>query len=228
AGAVPDRFAGAPAGLSGRLQEIPQSRAFHLAPDCLGVRQAGPEQPGLPGGPQRADRGGRLLSGAGAGRDRPFFQALQGTAVRPVNIHPAPDPPAFPDGGGGGAGHLRSLGRFQVPKNTGKPVTIRLGGNMKVILKENVEHLGSIGDIVKVAPGFARNYLVPKGFAIEATEKNAKALAHTKAHLEYKKNRVLEAAKQLAARIEGISLTIAHQAGADDRLFGAVTNMELA
>ena len=99
---------------------------------------------------------------------------------------------------------------------------------MKVILKENVEHLGSIGDIVKVAPGFARNYLVPKGFAIEATEKNAKALAHTKAHLEYKKNRVLEAAKQLAARIEGISLTIAHQAGADDRLFGAVTNMELA
>jgi len=99
---------------------------------------------------------------------------------------------------------------------------------MKVILKENVEHLGSIGDIVKVAPGFARNYLVPKGFAIEATEKNAKALAHTKAHLEYKKNRVLEAAKQLAARIEGISLTIAHQAGADDRLFGAVTNMALA
>src|SRR5690242_16439645 len=99
---------------------------------------------------------------------------------------------------------------------------------MKVILKENVENLGSIGDIVKVAPGYARNYLVPKGFAIEATEKNAKALAHTKAHLEYKKNRVLEAAKQLGAKIEALSLSIAHQAGADDRLFGAVTNMELA
>ena len=99
---------------------------------------------------------------------------------------------------------------------------------MKVILKENVEHLGHIGDIVKVAPGYARNYLLPKGFAIEATEKNAKALEHAKRHLEYKKNKVLEAAKQLAAKIEGLALTIAHQAGADDRLFGAVTNMELA
>jgi large subunit ribosomal protein L9 len=99
---------------------------------------------------------------------------------------------------------------------------------MKVILKENVEHVGHIGDIVKVAPGYARNYLVPKGLAIEATEKNAKALEHTKRHLEYKKNRVLEAAKQLAGRIEALTLSIAHQAGADDRLFGAVTNMELA
>jgi large subunit ribosomal protein L9 len=99
---------------------------------------------------------------------------------------------------------------------------------MKVILKENVEHLGSIGDIVKVAPGYARNFLLPKSFAIEATEKNAKELAHTKKHLEYKKNRVLEAAKLLVAKIEGLALTIAHQSGADDKLFGAVTNMELA
>jgi len=99
---------------------------------------------------------------------------------------------------------------------------------MKVILQENVENLGHIGDIVKVAPGYARNFLLPKGLAIEATEKNAKALAHTKKHLEYKKNRVLEAAKQLAAKIEGIALSIAHQSGADDRLFGAVTNIELA
>jgi large subunit ribosomal protein L9 len=99
---------------------------------------------------------------------------------------------------------------------------------MKVILKENVEHLGHIGDIVKVAPGYARNFLLPKGFAIQATEKNAKALDHMKRHLEYKKNRVLEAAKQIVAKIEALTLSIAHQAGADERLFGAVTNMELA
>jgi len=99
---------------------------------------------------------------------------------------------------------------------------------MKVILQENVEHLGHIGDIVKVAPGYARNFLLPKGLAVEATEKNAKALEHTKRHLEYKKNRVLEAAKLLAGKIEALTLSIAHQAGADDRLFGAVTNMELA
>src|SRR5512133_1439271 len=99
---------------------------------------------------------------------------------------------------------------------------------MKLILKENIENLGSIGDIVKVAPGYARNYLLPKGFAIEATEKNAKALEHAKRHLEYKKNRVLEAAKLVAGKIEALNLSIAHQAGADDRLFGAVTNIELA
>ena len=99
---------------------------------------------------------------------------------------------------------------------------------MKVILKENVEHLGHIGDIVKVAPGYARNFLLPKGFAIEATEKNAKALDHMKRHLEYKKNRVLEAARVIAGKIEGLTLAISHQSGADDKLFGAVTNMELA
>ncbi len=99
---------------------------------------------------------------------------------------------------------------------------------MKVILKENIETLGSIGDIVKVAPGYARNYLLPKGFAIEATEKNAKALDHVKRHLEYKKNKVLEQARQLAARVEALVLVITHQAGEEGKLFGAVTNMELA
>lgn len=99
---------------------------------------------------------------------------------------------------------------------------------MKVILKENVEHLGHIGDIVKVAPGYARNYLLPKGLVVEATERNAKALEHTKRHLEYKKNKVLEAARGLAARIEALSLSISHQAGEEGKLFGAVTNKELA
>ncbi|HEX5773140.1 MAG TPA: 50S ribosomal protein L9 [Geomobilimonas sp.] len=99
---------------------------------------------------------------------------------------------------------------------------------MKVILKENVENLGHIGDVVKVAPGYARNFLIPKGFAIEATLKNTKALDHEKRQLEYKKNKVLEAAKQLAAKIEGLALTIAHQAGEEGKLFGAVTNIELA
>ncbi|ACM19932.1 ribosomal protein L9 [Geotalea daltonii FRC-32] len=99
---------------------------------------------------------------------------------------------------------------------------------MKVILKENLDNLGHIGDIVKVAPGYARNYLLPKGLALEATTKNAKALDHAKKHLEYKKNKVLEQARQFAARIEGIALTLSHQAGEEGKLFGAVTNMELA
>ncbi|QSV46101.1 50S ribosomal protein L9 [Geobacter benzoatilyticus] len=99
---------------------------------------------------------------------------------------------------------------------------------MKVILKENLENLGHIGDVVKVAPGYARNYLLPKGYAIEATEKNAKALDHAKRQLEYKRNKVLEQAKAFAARIESLTLSIVHQAGEEGKLFGAVTNMELA
>ena len=99
---------------------------------------------------------------------------------------------------------------------------------MKVILKENIDTLGHIGDIVKVAPGYARNYLVPKGLAIEATLKNAKELDHVKRQMEYKKNKLLEQVKGLAAKIEALTLTLVHQAGEEGKLFGSVTNMELA
>jgi len=99
---------------------------------------------------------------------------------------------------------------------------------MKVILKENIETLGAIGDIVKVAPGYARNYLIPKGYAVEATTRNAKELEHTKRQMEYKKNKVLELARNLAAKIESTPVTLQHQAGEGDKLFGSVTNMELA
>ena len=99
---------------------------------------------------------------------------------------------------------------------------------MKVILKENIDTLGHIGDIVKVAPGYARNFLVPKGFAIEATEKNAKALEHDKRQLAYKKNKALESARNLAAKLEGLAIELVHQAGEEGKLFGSVTNMEIA
>ncbi len=99
---------------------------------------------------------------------------------------------------------------------------------MKVILKENIETLGHIGDIVKVAPGYARNFLLPKGLAIEATSRNAKELEHTKRQMEYKKNKVREQATHLAAKLEALSIVLPHQAGEGDKLFGAVTNMEIA
>ncbi len=99
---------------------------------------------------------------------------------------------------------------------------------MKVILKENIEHLGQIGDVVKVAPGYARNYLLPKSFAIEATEKNSKALEHAKRQLAYKKNKTLEAAKNLVAKLEALVVQLNHQAGEEGKLFGSVTNMEIA
>jgi len=99
---------------------------------------------------------------------------------------------------------------------------------MKVILQENMEHLGHIGDVVKVAPGYARNFLIPKGFAMLANERNTKALEHAKRQLEYKKNKVLELAKGIAAKIEALVLNLVHAAGEEGKLFGSVTNMELA
>jgi large subunit ribosomal protein L9 len=99
---------------------------------------------------------------------------------------------------------------------------------MNVILKENIDTLGHIGDIVKVAPGYARNYLLPKGYAVEATEKNAKALEHVKRQMAYKKDKVTEAAKLLLAKLEGLTVELVHQAGVEGKLFGAVTNMEIA
>jgi large subunit ribosomal protein L9 len=99
---------------------------------------------------------------------------------------------------------------------------------MKVILTENIETLGHIGDIVKVAPGYARNYLLPKKFAIVATEKNAKALDHVKRQMAYKKDKVSESARLLLAKLEELKVELTHQAGVEGKLFGSVTNMEIA
>ena len=99
---------------------------------------------------------------------------------------------------------------------------------MQIILKENIETLGHIGDIVKVAPGYARNYLLPKGLAVEATEKNAKALEHVKRQMAYKKDKALESARHLAAKLGELSIELLHKAGEEGKLFGSVTNMEIA
>jgi large subunit ribosomal protein L9 len=99
---------------------------------------------------------------------------------------------------------------------------------MQVILKENIDTLGHIGDIVKVAPGYARNYLLPKGLAVEATVKNAKELEHVKRQMAYRKDKALESAKNLAAKLSGTPVALLHKAGEEGKLFGSVTNMEIA
>ena len=99
---------------------------------------------------------------------------------------------------------------------------------MKLILTENIETLGQIGDIVKVAPGYARNYLLPKGLAIEATAKNAKALDHAKRQMAYKKNKALESSRNLAEKLSAVNVTLSHKAGEEGKLFGSVTTMEIA
>ena len=70
---------------------------------------------------------------------------------------------------------------------------------MKIILTENVENLGNIGDLVKVKPGYARNYLVPRGLAMEANERNVKELDHQKRQLAHKMQKISDAANLLKA-----------------------------
>jgi len=95
-------------------------------------------------------------------------------------------------------------------------------------LNENIETLGHIGDIVKVAPGYARNYLLPQKLAVAATAGNAKALEHAKRQLAYKKNKALETSKNLAEKLGSLAINLIHQAGEEGKLFGSVTNMEIA
>lgn len=98
---------------------------------------------------------------------------------------------------------------------------------MEIILTENVDGVGIIGDVVKVKDGFARNYLVPKGLAVAANARNVKELEHQKRQLERKRQRVTEAAEVLKQRIEASPLVISHKAGEEGKLYGAVTSMEL-
>jgi len=98
---------------------------------------------------------------------------------------------------------------------------------MEIILTENVDGLGTIGDQVKVKPGYARNYLVPQGMAVVADSRNVKELEHQKRQLERKRQRVTEAAEVLKQRIEAAPLESTHKAGEEGKLYGAVTSMEL-
>ena len=99
---------------------------------------------------------------------------------------------------------------------------------MKVILKEDVKKIGSMGQIVTVADGFARNYLVPKGLAVEANIKNMKSLEHAKRVIQEKAKKVKASVQDFADRLSKISLVIKAKAGEEGKLFGSVTTMDIA
>ena len=99
---------------------------------------------------------------------------------------------------------------------------------MRVILKEDVAHLGNMGDIVKVADGYGRNYLLPQGLAELATEERANAFAHQKAMIEHKKAKLHKEAEALQEKINGIAITLARAAVKDEtRIHGSVTNRDI-
>lgn len=98
---------------------------------------------------------------------------------------------------------------------------------MKVILNQNVENLGHVGDVVNVKGGYARNFLLPRGLGMIATKGNKAAVDHHLRVLEKKKVEMLAEAKKTAASIEKISITVSKQVGEDEKIFGSVTTAEL-
>ncbi|HET7547428.1 MAG TPA: 50S ribosomal protein L9 [Usitatibacter sp.] len=99
---------------------------------------------------------------------------------------------------------------------------------MQVILMEKVVNLGGLGDVVKVKDGFARNFLIPQGKAKRATDANLKEFEGRRAELERKANEQLTDAQEKGAKLEGLKVEIAQKAGVDGRLFGSVTNADIA
>lgn len=99
---------------------------------------------------------------------------------------------------------------------------------MEVILRQAVENLGKPGDLVAVKAGYARNYLIPRGFALAANEGNKKRIEQQKTRLEAAENERRGAAQQLADRLEQVSLTFSARVGEEEKLFGSVTAADIA
>lgn len=99
---------------------------------------------------------------------------------------------------------------------------------MEIILRQAIEKLGNPGDIVKVSPGFARNYLLPRGLAYEATAGNRKRIEQERQRLESAENERRATAQQLADRLEQVSLTFSARVGDEGKLFGSVTAGDIA
>lgn len=99
---------------------------------------------------------------------------------------------------------------------------------MEVILRQAIENVGNPGDIVKVSNGYARNYLLPRGLAYEATAANRKRIAQEKARLESAENERRGRAQSLAERLEAVSLTFSARVGEEEKLFGSVTASDIA
>ncbi len=99
---------------------------------------------------------------------------------------------------------------------------------MEVILRQAVDNLGHPGDVVTVSAGFARNYLLPRGFAYEATAGNKKRMEQERERLEAAESSRREAAEEIAKKLEPVSLTFSARVGEEGKLFGSVTTADIA
>jgi large subunit ribosomal protein L9 len=99
---------------------------------------------------------------------------------------------------------------------------------MEVILKQDVKNLGDKDDVVTVKPGYGRNYLLPKGYAILATTSARKVLAENLKQAQFKQEKIRKDADDIATRLESVKLTIGAKAGETGKIFGAINTIQIA
>lgn len=99
---------------------------------------------------------------------------------------------------------------------------------MEVILKETIETLGQEGDIVKVKPGYARNYLLPRKLAVLASDGNRAMLEQERAAIEVRRAKARQESESLSKKLSGVTIVIEQRVGQEDRLFGSVTAADIA
>ncbi|MFH1491257.1 MAG: 50S ribosomal protein L9 [Pseudomonadota bacterium] len=99
---------------------------------------------------------------------------------------------------------------------------------MKLILSQDMDDLGYEGDIVNVAKGYGRNYLIPRGFALEANRQNIKYMETQRKKIEVKRLKAKEDAEKVKENIAGITISITQKVGEEDKLYGSVTSMDIA
>jgi large subunit ribosomal protein L9 len=99
---------------------------------------------------------------------------------------------------------------------------------IEVILKEHVEHLGRRGEVVKVAPGYARNFLFPRKLALAVTDENKRQIERERARAEAKDAEELKEAQALQTRLEAVEIAIGRRVGENETLYGSVTSVDIA
>lgn len=102
-----------------------------------------------------------------------------------------------------------------------------MASHIHVVLTQDLANVGKGGELVKVRPGFARNYLVPRGLAIGATEGNIRRIEHQKKVAEAKSAKALDEANELAKKLSAIKVTLTRQVGEGDKLYGSVTHRDI-
>lgn len=102
-----------------------------------------------------------------------------------------------------------------------------MASTVEIVLKENLEHLGSIGDVVRVRRGYARNFLLPRGLAVVASRGNVRQIEHEKAIQAQRISKLRAAQEEIVAELANVTVMIAKEAGEDGKLFGSVTSSDV-